>query len=146
MKTLEKIIEQIGSDNELLLADGFDDAVIGIDWNFRIIYSSEMAIRILMFRDGMSRLDAIEFMEFNVLNAHVGDKTPLWMMDSHQRFDCELIVNQLLDEAEEMIQFGNSREISFGRGIETALNRLELKRSPIENTNDDDSIKYIEQK
>jgi hypothetical protein len=146
MKTLEKIIEQIGSDNELLLADGFDDAVIGIDWNFRIIYSSEMAIRILMFRDGMSRLDAIEFLEFNVLNAHVGDKTPLWMMDSHQRFDRELIVNQLFDEMDEMIQFGNSREISFGRGIETALHRLELKRTPNENTNDDDSIKYMEQR
>jgi hypothetical protein len=138
MKTLEKIIEQIGSGNELLLADGFDDAVIGIDWNFRIIYSFELAIRILMFRDGMTRLDAIEFMEFNVLDAHVGEQTPLWMMDSHQQIDRELIVNELCDELDEMIQFGNSREISFGRGIETALHRLELKRTPDENTNDDE--------
>lgn len=139
MNTLEKIIEQIGSGDELLLADGFDDAVIGIDWNLRIIYSFELAMRILMNRDGMSRIDAIEFMEFNVLCAYVGEKTPLWMMDSHQQIERDLIVNKLCDELDEMIQFGNEREISFGRGIETALHRLNLKRTPDENTINDDS-------
>jgi len=138
MNTLEKIIEQIGSGDELLLADGFDDAVIGIDWNFRVIYSFELALRILMNRDGMSRIDAIEFMEFNVLCAHVGDKTPLWMMDTSQRIESDVRVNELLDQSDEMIQYGNSREIAHGRGIELAVHHMGFKRTPMENDSNDD--------
>jgi hypothetical protein len=69
-------------DEELLLADGFDDAVIGIDEStMRIIYSSGKCIEILMLQSEMLLDQAIEFFEFNVKGSYVGDKTPIWCED-----------------------------------------------------------------
>lgn len=69
-------------DEELLLADGFDDAVIGVDEStMRIIYSSGKCIEILMLQSEMLLDQAIEFFEFNVKGSYVGDKTPIWCED-----------------------------------------------------------------
>lgn len=69
-------------DEELLLADGFDDAVIGVDEStMRIIYSSGKCIEILMIQSEMLLDQAIEFFEFNVKGSYVGDKTPIWCED-----------------------------------------------------------------
>ena len=69
-------------DEELLLADGFDDAVIGIDEStMRIIYSSGKCIEILMLQSEMLLDQAVEFFEFNVKGSYVGDKTPIWCED-----------------------------------------------------------------
>jgi hypothetical protein len=69
-------------DEELLLVDGFDDAVIGIDEStMRIIYSSGKCIEILMLQSEMLLDQAIEFFEFNVKGSYVGDKTPIWCED-----------------------------------------------------------------
>lgn len=77
---LEKIVEQY-QDMEILTADGFDDAVIGIDVNStRLIYSVEKCINILM-EQGMSMTEAVEYFEFNVSGSYVGEKTPIWCED-----------------------------------------------------------------
>ena len=77
---IDSILE-VFPDAEILKADGFDSAVIGIDENsMRLIYSYCKCIDILMKE--MDEIDAIEFMEFNVLNAYVGEKTPIWCMDN----------------------------------------------------------------
>ena len=69
-------------DEELLLADGFDDAVIGVDEStMRIIYSSGKCIEILMLQSEMLLDQAVEFFEFNVKGSYVGDKTPIWCED-----------------------------------------------------------------
>lgn len=69
-------------DEELLLADGFDDAVIGIDEStMRIIYSSGKCIEILMLQSEMLLDQAVEFFECNVKGSYVGDKTPIWCED-----------------------------------------------------------------
>jgi len=71
-------------DEELLLADGFDDAVIGIDESsMRVIYSSGKCIEILMLQSEMLLDQAIEFFEFNVKGSYVGDKTPIWCEDMY---------------------------------------------------------------
>lgn len=76
---LEEILE-IYSEEELLIADGFDEAVIGIDENsLRIIYSIKKCIQILT-RD-MSEEDALEYFSFNVSGVYVGEKTPIWCRD-----------------------------------------------------------------
>ena len=76
---LERILG-IYEDEELLIADGFDDAVIGIDESsMRIIYSVAKCIDILG-RD-METIDAIDYFEFNVKGAYVGEKTPIWCED-----------------------------------------------------------------
>ena len=67
------------SDLELLKADGFDDAIIGIDLSSeRIVYDINTMTNILI-DDGMEELDAVEYLEYNVLNAYVGEKTPIYI-------------------------------------------------------------------
>ena len=69
-------------DEELLLADGFDDAVIGVDEStMRIIYSSSRSIEILIERDNMTPDEALEYFDYNVKGAYIGDKTPIWCED-----------------------------------------------------------------
>lgn len=76
---LESILEQY-SDEEILKADGFDEAIIGVEEHQMVlIYSVSKCLDILQ-RD-MSHEDAIEYFEFNVCNAYVGEKTPLWCWD-----------------------------------------------------------------
>lgn len=67
--------------NQTLLADGFEDAIIGLDTTnevFRVIYDREKMIDILMFRDNMTVEDAVEYLEYNVWNAYVGEGTPIY--------------------------------------------------------------------
>lgn len=70
-------------DEDALLADGFDDAIVGVAERSGqptlVVYDAQKCIEILMQRDGMSEEDATEFFEFNTLGAWVGDHTPLWL-------------------------------------------------------------------
>ena len=73
-----EIIESYGE--ETLFADGFDDAIIGIDFNsMRVIYSISKCIEVLM--EDMEEIDAIEHFDYNVFGAWVGEKTPIWCRD-----------------------------------------------------------------
>ena len=68
--------------SDTLKADGFDEAVIGIGRQFNknlVIYDEDKCIQILMERDGMSEEEAIEFFEFNVVGAYVGEYTPIYV-------------------------------------------------------------------
>ncbi len=69
-----------GIDPDMLLADGFEAALVGIVERFGqpclALYDREKCIAILMERDGMSYEDAIEGFEFNTLGAWVGEHTP----------------------------------------------------------------------
>ena len=77
---LQEIVEY-NQDEEILKADGFDDAVIGIDeQSMRLVYSVKLCIEILIL-EGMSMEDAIEHFDFNVSGAYVGEKTPIWCHD-----------------------------------------------------------------
>ena len=78
---LDRIVQLIG-DEMFLKADGFDEAVIGLDENgVRLIYSYKIVIDILM-RD-MNRDDADEYFRFNMQYAYVGEKTPIWCIDEY---------------------------------------------------------------
>lgn len=77
---LDEILENY-PDEEILIADGFDDAIIGIDIkSMRLIYSVTKCIDILMI-DMTDYLEAFEYFEFNVSGAYVGEKTPIWCYD-----------------------------------------------------------------
>ena len=65
-----------------LLADGFEDALLGFGFQFNAavaIYDYEACIDILRDRDGMSKDGALEFFEFNVVGAYMGPNTPVFM-------------------------------------------------------------------
>ena len=69
-------------DEQLAIADGFDEAVIGIDVvGERVIYSVQKVIDILMERDGMDEQDAIDWYEYNMQSTYVGEHTPIWCED-----------------------------------------------------------------
>jgi hypothetical protein len=77
--TLEQILE-IFSEDELLKADGFDDAVIGIDAvKLRLVYDVDKMRSILVDQEGMSFDEAMEYLDYNVLGAYVGEQTPLYI-------------------------------------------------------------------
>lgn len=76
---INKIIEQY-KDETFLKADGFDEAIIGVDeTTMRLIYSVKKCIQILT-RD-MSEEDAMDYFSFNVYGGYVGEKTPIWCSD-----------------------------------------------------------------
>ena len=65
----------------MLLADGYEDAVIGIGRQFNkelVVYDEAKCLDILVKRDGMSPEDAREFFEYNVTGAWVGEGTPIF--------------------------------------------------------------------
>ena len=77
---LQEIVEYY-YDEEILKADGFDEAVIGIDeHSMRLVYSVKLCIEKLI-TEGMSMEDAIDYFNFNVSGAYVGEKTPIWCHD-----------------------------------------------------------------
>jgi len=76
---IDKIVEWFPED-EVLVADGFDDAIIGIDSNsMRLIYSVSKCIEILSKE--MDEEEAVEYFDFNVRGSYVGEKTPIWCTD-----------------------------------------------------------------
>lgn len=79
----ELIIEMLSENEEQsLFADGFDEAILGVDSiSSRVIYSVSACYSILQNRDGMSYEDAQEFFAFNVLGSYFGEKTPIWCFD-----------------------------------------------------------------
>lgn len=74
----EIIKEELSYINELaLVADGFDDALIGIDQvDYVAVYDSDKCIDILMEDSDMNIQEATEYFEFNVLGSYVGEYTP----------------------------------------------------------------------
>lgn len=76
---IDSIIERY-PDESFLKADGFDEALIGVDnKSMRLVYSVSKCIEILC-RD-MNEEDAIEYFEYNVSGAYMGEKTPIWCDD-----------------------------------------------------------------
>lgn len=75
---MKQQIEELIEDTEVTVSfwDGFDDAIIGIDTQtHRVIYSYGLCLEILK-RD-MSQEDAIEYFDFNVRDAYIGENTPI---------------------------------------------------------------------
>jgi len=69
-------------DEDIMTADGFDNAVIGIDdKTMRVIYSVTKCIEIMMTEMDMSMEESMEFFEFNVKGSEVGERTPIWCED-----------------------------------------------------------------
>tara|TARA_R110000868_G_C10613248_1_gene741583 strand:+ start:150 stop:389 length:240 start_codon:yes stop_codon:yes gene_type:complete len=76
---IDKILNWFPED-EILKAEGFDDAIIGIDdETMRLIYSVSKCVDIL--KKDMDEEEAIEYFNFNVKGAYMVDKNPIWCTD-----------------------------------------------------------------
>lgn len=82
---LEGILEYYPEET-FLKADGFDEAVIGVEIAdpMRLIYSVRLVIEKLITEDDMSLEDAIEHFEYNIRGSYVGDQTPIWCDDMYE--------------------------------------------------------------
>jgi hypothetical protein len=77
---LDRIVMNFG-DEEIIKADGFDRAVIGIEVpSMRLVYSVTLCLEILL-EEGSTLEDAIDHMEYNVKGSYIGEKTPIWVED-----------------------------------------------------------------
>ena len=81
-KNMRKLIDEFADnlgDEEILIADGFDAAIIGIVESTEptAVYDWDKCIEIL--RKDMPEEDALEHMSFNVTGAYVGKRTPLFI-------------------------------------------------------------------
>ena len=77
----DRLVEFTG-DEELLFADGFDDAISGLAEScgspLRIVYDMQKAIKLLM-KQGMSEEESEEYLYFKCVGSYVGDRTPVWV-------------------------------------------------------------------
>ncbi len=70
---------------EALLCDGFDEALMGVAERINLgpvaAYSVEKMLDVLI-KDGMSYEEALEYFDFNIRGAWVGENTPVFITTS----------------------------------------------------------------
>jgi hypothetical protein len=79
MKKIDQLHEMY-PELEFLQADGFDDAIIGLEpLSGKVIYDIDLMVEVLITQEELSHQDAIEYLDYNVLNAYVGENTPIYI-------------------------------------------------------------------
>ena len=76
----EELSEHFGDD--LLFADGFDSAIIGVCGGFdsgRVAYSIPKMIEIAAKDLSVDYDEAMEWLEYNTFGAYVGEHTPIYV-------------------------------------------------------------------
>ena len=80
---IEEFVEEHYPNSTFLLADGLDEAFIGVtnlNENYEpvAVYSIEDCIKVFI-KQGMKPDEAFEYFSFNVESAYVGEGTPLFI-------------------------------------------------------------------
>ena len=79
MNKREEIASQFEDGYEIIFADGFDEAIIGVLYNTNVVvYSFSRAVEILL--NDMDEEEAVEFLHFNTMSVG-GEGMPIWVMD-----------------------------------------------------------------
>lgn len=76
--------EQVAEYNEeALLIDGFDEALMGVAERINLTpvaaYNVDKILEILIERDGMTSDEALEYFEYNIIGAWMGENTPIFI-------------------------------------------------------------------
>ena len=76
-----ELISEINPD--ALFCNGFDDAIIGIAERINlgpvVAYSVEKILDIMIERDGMTYEEALEYYDYNIQGAWMGENTPIFI-------------------------------------------------------------------
>lgn len=83
---MKDLLEKI--DPDLLYADGFDDCILGVTFRKEVpvvLYSRTKVIKSLS--KDMPYGDAIEYFDFNIDCAYVGERTPVFLDDRLEEED-----------------------------------------------------------
>ncbi len=81
--------EEVAEYNEeALICDGFDEAIIGVAQRINLgpvaAYSVEKILNILVERDGMTYEEAVEYFDFNIIGAGMGEFTPVFIYTNEE--------------------------------------------------------------
>jgi hypothetical protein len=72
-------------DDEMIKWDGFDDCVLGIGSRCGmqdiLVYSKKKIAYKLRDRDNLTVEEAIEYIDYNITGAYVGERTPILLED-----------------------------------------------------------------
>lgn len=94
-----------GTEEELLLADGFEDAILGLVEGCGrptvVCYDYDLCVECLM-RQGMDEDDAHEWMSFNTMGAYMGKGTPMFLTNLRARSSPTMESEAVADEIEEI--------------------------------------------
>ena len=71
----------------MIILEGFDSAILGVGesagWDSPcIVYDYQKCLDVLMQKNDWEREDAIEWMDYNVINAHMGEGNPVFVFPS----------------------------------------------------------------
>lgn len=78
---IDEWVDEVFPEEEILMADGFEEAFLGVAMQFNkpiSIFDYDKCLTILQ-KDGMSYDEAEEYMQFNVVGAYVGENTPAFL-------------------------------------------------------------------
>lgn len=80
----ERLIDRLGDEAGAILLEGpeFDAAIVGIIERFgqpAIVCYDYAKVLTVLRRQGMTKDDAVEYFDFNVLGAWMGDTTPCFL-------------------------------------------------------------------
>ena len=76
--------EITGHNEDAKIIDGHDNAIVGMviqkGGNTLLLYDPLKIVDNLMVNDGMTYDDAVEFYEYNIADAYVGENTPAFLI------------------------------------------------------------------
>lgn len=64
---------------EAILWDGLDCCIVGMSTDGRAIYSLDSLVEYFEVYEEMSEEDAVEYVDYNIVGAYVGENTPIHM-------------------------------------------------------------------
>ena len=77
---IDKILNSYNT-SSLVIAKGYDNAVIGIDVDSeRIIYSIRKCLEILVAL-GLNEDESVDYLQNNTMNEYTGNNRPIWCDD-----------------------------------------------------------------
>ena len=82
VEDLKEYLTELGfTDTVVLESPSYISAIVGISTDGRLIYSRPLMVAYLCEQDGMTELDAEEFIDFNTVGAlpNMGEKAPIIM-------------------------------------------------------------------
>jgi hypothetical protein len=81
--------EEVAEYNEeALICDGFDEAIIGVAERINLgpvaAYSVEKILEILVERDDMTYEEAMEYFQYNIIGSWMGEYTPVFIYTNEE--------------------------------------------------------------
>ena len=77
-----ELLTELGYEDSVVLdPEYYDEAIIGIGHNGRVIYSYDKLVQVLVAHDDMTDEEAIEWIDYNTIRAipYMGEKAPIVM-------------------------------------------------------------------